>query len=163
MALHSHEHTWHCVIYMFGLLYYYIRLDYCSLTCTECACSVSMFSCEWCVKLFHRETLLGQLAVYIKSMREDFTQKSTSLREIPQGKNLPQVVSSIVWTRQLEAKVSDTASTAQLLLADLSSFKSFQQIEVEFQDELRDYQQDLFDSWSRDTQAAIGDKKRPLG
>ena len=107
--------------------------------------------------------LLGQLAVYTKSMREDFMQKTNSQQKIPQGKNVPQVVGNIVWARQLEAKVADTVSTAQLLLEDLSSFKSFQQIAVEFLDELRDYQHDLFDSWSRDTQAAIGDKKRPLG
>lgn len=54
-------------------------------------------------------------------------------------------------------------STAQVLLSDLSSFKSYKQIAVEFLDELRDYQHDLFDSWSRDTQADIGDKKNPIG
>ena len=113
--------------------------------------------------LSYRETLLGQLAVYIKSTREDFTQKTSSQREIPQGKNIPQVVANIVWARQLEAKVSDTMSTAQVLLSDLSSFKSYKQIAVEFLDELRDYQHDLFDSWSRDTQADIGDKKNPIG
>ena len=53
-----------------------------------------------------------------------------------------------------------TASTAQLLLADLFSFKSFHWIAVVCMDELRDYQQDLCYSWSRDTQAAIGGKNR---
>ena len=97
------------------------------------------------IYLFPREMLLGQLAVYTKSLREEFMQKTNCQQKVPQGKNVPQVVGNIVWTRQLEAKVAET-SPAQLLLEGVSSFKFFQQIGLKLLDELRDYQHDLFDS-----------------
>ena len=62
-----------------------------------------------------RETLLGQLTVYIKEIREDFvsnTQSSYSTgrdgSSPPKGKNMPEIVNNIVWVRQLEAKASST-------------------------------------------------------
>lgn len=57
--------------------------------------------------LCFRETLLGQLTVHIKSIQEDFSSKSGgySSSEVPKGKNLPNVVNSIVWVNQLQAKV----------------------------------------------------------
>ena len=112
-----------------------------------------------------RETLLGQLAVYVKTLRDEFNERSTSgsPREHPQGKNVPEVVNSIIWARQLEAKVSDTLSTAQVLLSDLSGFKGFRRSSIEFLDELKEHQQDLYNSWSRETLAGINDPKRPLG
>ena len=68
---------------------------------------------------FYRETLLGQLSAYIKSLQDDFTthytgsaahssqphQQQRSDETPPTGKNLPEVVNNIVWARQLEAKV----------------------------------------------------------
>ena len=53
---------------------------------------------------FYRETLLGQLQVYMKSIKDDFNLR-TSESKPPTGKNLPEVVNNIVWVRQLEAKV----------------------------------------------------------
>ena len=62
----------------------------------------------------HRETLLGQLLSYIKSLKEEFTNCTASSRRgrhaaddaaPPTGKNLPGVVNNIVWARQLQAKV----------------------------------------------------------
>ena len=115
--------------------------------------------------VYLRETLLGQLAVYVKTLRDEFNERSTlgSPREHPQGKNVPEVVNSIIWARQLDAKVSDTLSTAQALLSDLSGFKGFRRSSIEFLDELKEHQQDLYNSWSRETLAGINDPKRPLG
>ena len=77
--------------------------------------------------LSHRETLLGQLTSYLRSLRDNYTTLTSSQPHLPShshahsdpaqiaaaeklapptGKNLPQVVNNIVWTRQLEAKVS---------------------------------------------------------
>ena len=72
-----------------------------------------------------RETLLGQLLGYVRSISEEFNTKSNPPKRgkavdsaglgaaerqaPPTGKNLPGVVNNIVWTRQLEAKVSVTA------------------------------------------------------
>ena len=59
-----------------------------------------------------RETLLGQLTVYIKGIKDDFvsrTQGSFSGAKDgsgpPKGKNMPEIVNNVVWVRQLEAKV----------------------------------------------------------
>ena len=54
--------------------------------------------------LFCRETLLGQLQVYMKTIKEDFNIRISDTGP-PTGKNLPEVVHNIVWVRQLEAKV----------------------------------------------------------
>lgn len=57
---------------------------------------------------FCRETLLGQLTVQIREAEDDF-QKRTGQRaggkDIPKGKNLPEIVNSIVYVRQTEARV----------------------------------------------------------
>ena len=72
-----------------------------------------------------RETLLGQLTSYLRSLRDTYTNLSSSHPHIPSshphrdpaqlaaaeklapptGKNMPVVVNNIIWTRQLEAKV----------------------------------------------------------
>ena len=55
-----------------------------------------------------RETLLGQLSVYIKQTRDDYMQRTSSGgRGAPKGKNLPESVNTILWVRQLEAKVGN--------------------------------------------------------
>jgi dynein heavy chain 2 len=116
--------------------------------------------------LSERETLLGQLAVYVKTLKDEFSERgmsSTDKEGHPQGKNIPEVVGSIIWARQLDAKVSDTLSTAQTLLSDLSGFKGFRRSSIEFLKELEEHQQDLFNSWSREIQAGINDPKKPLG
>ena len=59
-----------------------------------------------CIVLYFRETLLGQLRVFIKQIRDDFIQKTGHGDSPPKGKNLPDSVNNIVWVRQLEAKVS---------------------------------------------------------
>lgn len=61
--------------------------------------------------IFLRETLLGQLSVYVKGIRDDFVSRTqhsfTGGKEggPPKGKNMPEIVNIIVWVRQLEAKV----------------------------------------------------------
>ena len=59
-----------------------------------------------------RETLLGQLTVYVRGIRDDFiarTQNSYSGGKDgsgpPRGRNMPEIVNNIVWVRQLDAKV----------------------------------------------------------
>lgn len=64
------------------------------------------------IHFLFRETLLGQLTVYVKSIRDDFisrTQNSYSGNKDgsgpPQGQNMPEIVNNIVWVRQLDSKV----------------------------------------------------------
>ena len=75
---------------------------------------------------------------------------------------MPKVVNNVVWTRQLEAKVSDTLATAEALLGDLSGFKKFQTETIELREELKDYQREQFDSWSRQVLAAVDHPSEPL-
>lgn len=125
--------------------------------------------------LFYRETLLGQLAGYVRSIHDEFTSKSSSSMDLfqgapptdpaqqaaleqrapPTGKNMPMVVNNIVWTRQLESKVCDILSTAGTLLGNLSGFETFQHEANDVREELKSYQREQFDSWSRDTLASI--------
>ncbi|XP_063970614.1 cytoplasmic dynein 2 heavy chain 1 [Lytechinus pictus] len=108
-----------------------------------------------------RETLLGQLQVYLKTIRDDFNVR-TSESSPPTGKNLPEVVNNIVWVRQLEAKVEQTSQVADNLLNDLSGFGRFRRDAGDLLDELRNWRQDQFDSWSSEMQAAISDPNKPL-
>ncbi|KAJ8027756.1 Cytoplasmic dynein 2 heavy chain 1 [Holothuria leucospilota] len=108
-----------------------------------------------------RETLLGQLQVYLKSIKDDFNLR-TSESKPPAGKNLPEVVNNIVWVRQLEAKVDQTSNVASALLQDLNGFGRFQREAADLSDELRNWCQDQFDSWSREVQAAIEDKRNSI-
>lgn len=68
---------------------------------------------------------------------------------------MPTVVNNIVWTRQLESKVRDTLSTAETLLGNLSGFEPFQREASEVREELKDYQREQFDSWSKEILSAI--------
>ena len=48
----------------------------------------------------------------MKQIQSDFsTRTSSTSQNVPQGKNLPEIVNSIVYVRQLEAKVSKSASS----------------------------------------------------
>ncbi len=73
----------------------------------------------------------------------------------PTGKNMPEVVNNIVWTKQLEFKVSDTLSTAESLLGYLSGFEAFQHEANQVKETLKDYQKEQFDNWSREILDAI--------
>jgi len=56
---------------------------------------------------FTRETLLGQLSVFIKQTRDNFMQQTHAGggKGIPKGKNVPEAVNNINWVQQLIAKV----------------------------------------------------------
>ncbi|XP_074649972.1 cytoplasmic dynein 2 heavy chain 1-like [Tubulanus polymorphus] len=113
-----------------------------------------------------RETLLGQLTVYIRSIRDDFLQRTghtAGSKKPPKGKNLPEVVNNIVWVRQLEAKVNETSKTAESMLGDLSGFRNFQHDVKDLKDELQTWRRDQFDDWSRDIIQQIDDPHNPLG
>jgi hypothetical protein len=56
------------------------------------------------VVFLYRESLLGQLIVHQKSLQQNFTDASGG--KAPKGKNLPEFVNTIVYVRQIEAKVS---------------------------------------------------------
>lgn len=126
-----------------------------------------------------RETLLGELTLLTKQIQEDFNQKASGMKETPKGKNLPESVNTIVWVKQLEAKVrlsaykvhslycslsqiKDTLNLAQSVLGDLSGFQKFEQNAHDLHTELEGWRKDQFDDWCRDLQAQINDTSNPL-
>eukprot|EP00117_Sycon_ciliatum_P036543 scpid1236/ scgid27488/ Cytoplasmic dynein 2 heavy chain 1; Dynein heavy chain isotype 1B len=118
-----------------------------------------------------RTTLLGQLSVYMRTLHDDFVQRSSGHQSSaggdqaapPKGKNLPEVVNNIVWARGLESNVVDAESTAEALLSDLPAFQTFSTSTHELIEELRSYQRELFSNWSSDMLAAIDSPTEPLG
>ena len=81
----------------------------------------------------------------------------------PTGKNMPDVVNNVVWCRQLEAKTNDIITTAEHLLGELAGFGRFQGEVSELKDELRAYQREQVNSWSRQVLDAIDHPSEPLG
>uniref|UniRef100_A0A4W3JMF3 Cytoplasmic dynein 2 heavy chain 1 n=1 Tax=Callorhinchus milii TaxID=7868 RepID=A0A4W3JMF3_CALMI len=113
--------------------------------------------------LSERETLLAKLIDYIKGIHTDFENRRSGTPGEPSGpltgKNLPEVVNNIVWVKQLELKAEDTIKIAEALLSDLSGFRSFWRNCNELLDQLRSYEQDQFDDWSRDILSSVSDPK----
>ncbi|KAJ7398962.1 hypothetical protein BTVI_119896 [Pitangus sulphuratus] len=116
--------------------------------------------------LFERETLLAGLQGHIKDYQTDF---ETRCYGVPgdvsgplSGKNLSEVVNNIVWVRQLELKVDDAIKLAEALLSDLSGFQTFHRSADSFLEQLKVYEQDQFDDWSRNIQSELSNPKSGL-
>uniref|UniRef100_A0A671EFV8 Dynein cytoplasmic 2 heavy chain 1 n=1 Tax=Rhinolophus ferrumequinum TaxID=59479 RepID=A0A671EFV8_RHIFE len=116
--------------------------------------------------MLERETLLARLVDSVKDFRLDFENRC---RGIPgdacgplSGKNLSEVVNNIVWVHQLELKVNDTIKIAEALLSDLSGFRSFHRSAEDLLDQLKLYEQEQFDDWSRDIQSGLSDSRSGL-
>ena len=80
------------------------KLHACMLTQLLAVKTISTWIC--CKLCCTRETLLGQLSVFIKQTRDSFVQKTNAGGQgIPKGKNVPEAVNNISWVQQLIAKV----------------------------------------------------------
>ncbi|KFQ18320.1 Cytoplasmic dynein 2 heavy chain 1, partial [Merops nubicus] len=116
--------------------------------------------------LFERETLLARLQDYVKDYQADF---ETRCQGVPgdvsgplSGKNLSEVVNNIVWVQQLELKVEDAIKLSEALLSDLSGFQTFHQSAHSFLEQLKVYEQEQFDDWSRNIQSELSNPKSGL-
>ncbi|XP_076446844.1 LOW QUALITY PROTEIN: cytoplasmic dynein 2 heavy chain 1-like [Babylonia areolata] len=111
-----------------------------------------------------REMLLGQLTVHVRQIGEEFSQRTGHRggKEVPKGKNLPDVVNHIVYGRQLEAKIDEMLVIAENLLGDLPGFEKFSKDASDLKDELHAFRREQFDEWSREIQSLIEDHKQPL-
>jgi len=75
--------------------------------------------------VFTRETLLGQLSVFIKQTRDNFMQQTNGGgKGIPKGKNVPEAVNNISWVQQLIAKVWKYLPFFQFCITYFSSWYS---------------------------------------
>ncbi|KAI4889837.1 hypothetical protein NFI96_027314, partial [Prochilodus magdalenae] len=110
-----------------------------------------------------REILLTRLLDYCKGLRADFEsrchgapgEKSGPLA----GRNLPEVVNNIVWVRQLLMKVESSVKMAESLLSDLPGFGALSRYCADLQEQLRAYEQEHFEDWSRDLLSGLADPK----
>ncbi|XP_010013378.1 PREDICTED: cytoplasmic dynein 2 heavy chain 1-like, partial [Nestor notabilis] len=116
--------------------------------------------------LFEREILLARLQDYVEDYQRDF---ETRCHGVPgdvsgplSGKNLSEVVNNIVWVRQLELKVDDTIKLAEVLLSDLPGFQTFHRSADSFLEQLKVYEQEQFDDWSRNIQSELSNPKSGL-
>ncbi|XP_069942834.1 cytoplasmic dynein 2 heavy chain 1 isoform X1 [Cherax quadricarinatus] len=95
-----------------------------------------------------REMLLSELSSYIRTARADFG--NTSVSGPRRMTNVPEVVSNIYWVKPIHAKILDIGKTADALLTDLTGYEELKGSIAEFCEELEEYHNDQFDSWSRD-------------
>ncbi|KAJ6633478.1 hypothetical protein lerEdw1_014502, partial [Lerista edwardsae] len=116
--------------------------------------------------LLERETLLVKLQDSVRDYQTDF---ETRCHGVPgeasgplAGKNLSEVVNNIVWVRQLQLKVDDAVKIAEALLSDLSGFRNFRRTADELLEQLKVYEQEQFDDWSRDIQSGLSNPKSGL-
>ncbi|XP_073719558.1 cytoplasmic dynein 2 heavy chain 1 [Misgurnus anguillicaudatus] len=110
-----------------------------------------------------RETLLTRLLDYNKGLRADFESRCHGAPGEKMGplvgRNLPEVVNNIVWVRQLLLKVEDSLKMSEVLLSDLSGFQSLVRFSSELQEQLRSYEQEQFEDWTRDLLSGLSDPK----
>ncbi|XP_059389922.1 dynein cytoplasmic 2 heavy chain 1 isoform X3 [Carassius carassius] len=110
-----------------------------------------------------RETLLTRLLDYNKGLRVDFENRchgAPGEKTGPlAGRNLPEVINNIVWVRQLLLKVEDSLKMADALLSDLSGFRPLLRFCDELQEQMRLYEQEQFEDWSRDLLSGLSDPK----
>ncbi|XP_076054654.1 dynein cytoplasmic heavy chain beethoven [Oratosquilla oratoria] len=107
-----------------------------------------------------REMLLCELADFVQTAKSDFG--STSARGPRRIPNVPEVVSNIYWVKPIHAKVMDIDKTAEALLKDLQGYDDLRSKIEDFARELKEYETDQFDTWSREVMQGIASKELSL-
>ena len=100
-----------------------------------------------------RETLLAQLTSSLKAIKGEFRERVKDGNN-SRGKNLPIVVSNIVWTRQAIVKIEETDDTVISLVGPKSNYQA---LSSEVFEELRKYEQEQFEDWSKTTLDSLDD------
>nr|XP_026695415.1 cytoplasmic dynein 2 heavy chain 1-like [Ciona intestinalis] len=111
-----------------------------------------------------RETLLGQLTNYAKNLKSEFREKSRNGTGggKTSGKNLSEVVSNIIWVRQLEGKLNEILKSSSELLSSLRGFDQFKDMCTKSRDEMNNYRQEQFQSWSEYMLSSLDDINDPI-
>ena len=116
-----------------------------------------------------REALLGQMEAQLEAQREDFeartgqAMESNGARAQPVSKNMPEVVSQIVLSRQLQDRVGEMLSAGEMLLHDLQGMPRFQSKAQELHAHLNDFGQQQFGEWVELVEAELRDEVRGRG
>jgi len=119
-----------------------------------------------------RDTLLVKLSERVDSLRADFDHKQNRVenddaadedRKNQAGRNMPGVVNTIVWVRQVTDRVTQTMKTCKQLLADLPRMEGFGETCKNFLEELSDYEKELFTTWQEEVVDRMQDDDDPIG
>lgn len=109
-----------------------------------------------------RETLLGQLTDYVRTLKSNFKTKSESTSGPPKGKNLPEVVNNIVWARQQESKVKELMKSATELLESLPGFEKLRTTSSKLLEVIDSYKDDQYKGWCDEMMYALDDPQDPV-
>ncbi|XP_037123246.1 cytoplasmic dynein 2 heavy chain 1 isoform X1 [Syngnathus acus] len=113
-----------------------------------------------------RDTLMARLLDYNKGLKTDFESRchgNPGEKAGPlMGRNLSDVVNKIIWVQHIIHKVEDCVRISEALLSDLSGFKGFVHFCDDFLENLRAYEQEQFEEWSRDLLSGLADPKSGL-
>uniref|UniRef100_H2ZEZ6 Cytoplasmic dynein 2 heavy chain 1 n=1 Tax=Ciona savignyi TaxID=51511 RepID=H2ZEZ6_CIOSA len=110
-----------------------------------------------------RETLLGQLTNYAKNLKSEFRERSRNGSSgKTSGKNLSEVVSTIIWVRQLEGKLEEILKSSSDILGSLTGFDRFKDGCTKTRDEMNSYRQEQFQSWSGYMMSSLDDPNDPI-
>eukprot|EP00939_MAST-03C_sp_MAST-3C-sp1_P003113 g3113.t1 len=93
-----------------------------------------------------REALLRELSSHVSNLERGFESSSTN-GVAPKGKDMPRIVESIVWAKQLEMKMLDIREHASKLLGDLKGFEEFKNNVEHLQSKAKRWRRDTYDKW----------------
>eukprot|EP01013_Petalomonas_cantuscygni_P031314 TRINITY_DN574_c0_g2_i1.p1 TRINITY_DN574_c0_g2~~TRINITY_DN574_c0_g2_i1.p1 ORF type:complete len:4319 (+),score=1484.83 TRINITY_DN574_c0_g2_i1:236-13192(+) len=118
-----------------------------------------------------KDNLFAKLDEVIKGVRNDFDARRDRLedealaeadRQRQASRNMPGLVNTVVWARQLRRKVEGTKTTAERLLQEHSRLKNLTKEADALSTELKDWEQSLFVNWRDDIKERSQDPKDPL-
>ncbi|KAJ9467285.1 Cytoplasmic dynein 2 heavy chain 1 [Diplonema papillatum] len=112
-----------------------------------------------------RDNLLAKLSERVNGLKSEFEAKyrkddlgASELddRRLQAGRNMPVVVNSLIWARQLRQKIEHVHSSGSSLLSDLTRFEQFSLMCNGLLTELKDYESETFGTWISEIQESIG-------
>lgn len=92
-----------------------------------------------------RESLLGKLSEYLDKEKKAFANMGPN-REVP---GVPKALTKLYHVPAFLARLKDTQSTGEQLLADLSMWPKLLKEIQEFHDDIKEFQREDFDRWCR--------------
>jgi dynein heavy chain 2 len=118
-----------------------------------------------------RESLLADLCDQVTQMKDEFESR-TGQKFLDGGGNLPdkpplannmsEVVSSILWARQLSQKVDSNKKLCQSMLGDLRNIEKYNTLCEEFAVGIKEFENEQFKKWRDDIEGALNNKNEPL-
>jgi dynein heavy chain 2 len=108
-----------------------------------------------------REILLGQLREEAASLQQEYNRVAsgeTLTSGAHPGRNVPVVVRTLMWCRQLEARLEDVASTAEVMLSDLDGSDTLVRSARDLREEAQTFALEQFNDWARDMESRLQDE-----